>query len=149
MGKYEKDIEVRWADCDPNRHVLHSSYYVYGAHVRIRFFADIGFSAEKMGQLNIGPILFKEECSFIKEIGPDETIKANILKGEISEDGSRWVLHHELFNQQKEKCAHITIKGAWIDLNLRKLTIPPSELASFLHDLPEGQPYSYKKSTKS
>lgn len=149
MGKFDKQIEVRWSECDPNRHVLHSNYYVYGAHMRIGYFADVGFGAQKMGQLNIGPILFKEECSFIKELRPDETITINLQKGKISENGSRWVLHHEIFNQQNEKSAHITITGAWMDLKLRKLTVPPAELAKSIHDLPEGQPYTYQKSKKS
>jgi len=145
MAKFEKSIEVRWSDCDPNRHVLHSSYYVYGAHTRIRFFADNGFGAKEMEKQNIGPILFKEECSFIKELKPDDTIMVNLLKGEISKDGARWVLHHEIFNQQSEKCAHITIKGAWIDLNLRKLAVPPIGLVKILQELPEGESYFYKK----
>lgn len=149
MKKNEKKIDVRWSDCDPNRHVRHSAYYEYGAHMRIRYFADNGFSAFKMNELNIGPILFKEECSFIKEIHPEATILINLLKGEIADDASRWVLHHELFNQNGEKSAHITIKGAWMDLNLRKLTVPPIGLAEALHELPTGVPYVYKKSKKS
>jgi len=145
MEKVEKIIEVRWSDCDPNRHVRHSAYYEYGAHIRIDFFAKIGFDADQMNHLNIGPILFKEECSFLKEIRPGESIKINLLKGDISEDGGRWVLHHELFNQQNEKSAHITVKGAWIDLELRKLTVPPPALAKVLLELPEGEYFTYGK----
>lgn len=145
MKKFEKNIEVRWSDVDPNRHVRHSAYYEYGAHVRIRYFTECGFDSATMSQLNIGPILFKEECSFIKEIRPDDTISINVLKGEVSEDASRWILHHEIFNQKGEKSAHITIKGAWIDLNIRKLTSPPIELAKAIHELPLGDHYTYKK----
>ena len=52
MEKFEKFIEVRWADCDANRHVRHSTYYDYGAHARIRFFTEIGFDVQKLGQLH-------------------------------------------------------------------------------------------------
>ncbi len=147
MKKYEKQIEVRWSDVDPNRHVRHSAYYEYGAHVRIKFFAENGFGSAEMNKLNIGPILFKEECSFIREISPDDTITINILKGAIAEDGSRWVLHHEIFNQNG-KSAHITIKGAWIDLNIRKLAKIPIGLAKILHELPPGENYIYSKENK-
>jgi len=147
MKKFEKNIEVRWSDADPNRHVRHSAYYEYGAHARIRFFTEKGFDSQVMTKLNIGPILFKEECSFIKELRPDDNITVNILKGPISEDGSRWVLHHEIFNQNG-KCAHITVKGAWIDLSLRKLTTPPKELAAAFRDFPEGEDYVYSKEKK-
>ncbi len=147
MKKFEKQIEVRWSDSDLNRHLRHSSYYEYGAHSRIRFFASCGFDTTAMKKANIGPVVFKEECSFIKEIHPDDTITINLLKGEVSEDGSRWVLHHEIFNNN-EKSAHITLKGAWIDLNLRKLTIPPKTLADAIHELPPGTPYVYSKNRK-
>ena len=146
MPNFERTIEVRWPDCDPNRHVRHSAYYDYGAHIRIRLFKENGYDAAKMKQLNMGPILFKEECSFLKEIGVDDTLKINMLKGEVSEDASRWVLHHEIFNQKGQKCAHITVKGAWIDLVKRKLTTPPEGMAKLFHDLPEGEYFSYKKS---
>ena len=145
MSKFEKKIEVRWADADQNRHVRHSAYYDYGAHMRIRFFAERGFDSEEMNRLGIGPVLFKEECSFLKELHTDDTITINLLKGAISADASRWVLHHEIFNQHGEKCAHITTKGAWIDLKLRKLTIPPVKLANAITDLPVGEEFIYQK----
>ena len=145
MKNFEKEIEIRWSDTDPNRHVRHSAYYEYGAHTRIRFFLDHGYTSAKMNELNIGPILFKEECSFIREIFPEDIIKVNLLKGEMSEDASRWVLHHEIFSQEGEKKAHITVKGAWIDLTLRKLTTPPADLAEAFHSLPEGDYYTYSK----
>lgn len=145
MQSYEKTIEVSWSDSDPNGHVSHASYYEYGAHVRMRFFADAGFNTEARNRHNLGPILFKEECSFIKELQTDETIKVNILKGEVSADGARWTVHHEIFNEKGEKSAHITAKGAWIDLKLRKLAVPPKGLAEALMDLEMGEPYVYKK----
>lgn len=148
MQEYEKKIEVFWDDSDPNGHVRHSSFYEYGAHVRIRFFADCGFDTKTRNELKFGPVLFKEECSFIKELGADENIRVNILKGEVSEDASRWILHHEIFNEKGEKAAHITIQGAWMDLELRKLTIPPTALAKVLHNLKQGERFVYQKMKK-
>ena len=141
MKSFENTIEVRWQDGDANRHVRHSAYYDYGAHNRIRYFSEAGFDSKLMSALNIGPILFKEECNFIKEISLDDTIRVNLLKGEVSQDASRWILHHEIFNSNNEKCAHITIKGAWMDLTKRKLTTPPMELADALHQLFSGENY--------
>lgn len=145
MEKYEKQIEVRWSDVDQNRHVRHSCYYDYGAHVLIRFFAESGFDSKTISALNIGPIIFKEECSFIRELGPDDSITVNLQKGKMNEDASRWVMHHEIFNSKSEKSAHITLTGAWMDLAARKLTVPPKQLAKALHELPEGQEFAYKK----
>ena len=143
--KFEKQIAVRWGDCDLNRHVRHSAYYDFGAHVRIRFFSEMGYDTQKMGLLKIGPILFKEECSFIRELHLEDNIRVNLLKGAIALDGSRWELHHEIFNSKQEKSAHITVRGAWIDLVARKLTKPPTELVTLIDQLESGTHYSYKK----
>ncbi len=148
MKTFENEIEIRWADCDLNRHVRHSTYYDYGAHCRIQFFNEIDFDSKKMNDLNIGPILFKEECTFIKELSLEDVIIINLLKGEISPDGSRWEFHHEIFNKAREKSAHITVKGAWIDLSKRKLTSPPIEIVDVFHNLPVGNPYTHQSKKK-
>ena len=145
MQKFEKTFEVKWADVDQNRHVRHSAYNDYAAYVRIRFITEAGFGANKLEELNLGPILFKEECSFIKEIKPDDTVRVNMLNGDISENASRWKIHHEIFNQRDEKVAHITVKGAWMDMVKRKLADPPTELAKAFQCLPSGEDYIYGK----
>lgn len=142
---FEKVIEVRWADVDQNGHVRHSAYNDYGAHVRIKLFSEFGFGADKMKALNLGPILFHEECSFIREIKPDDTVRVNVLRGQMKPDGSRWIIHHEIFNQDNVKVAHISVKGAWIDTDKRTLTVPPAELAEIFNRLPEGSHFVYKK----
>lgn len=145
MKAYEKIIEVSWADADPNGHVRHSKYYEYGAHIRIRFFSEVGYGTAVRENLALGPIVFKEECSFIRELRLEDTLRINILKGEISSDGGRWVLHHEIFNAAELKCAHLTLRGAWMDLQRRKLTLPPQGLADALHALAPGAEYVYGK----
>ncbi len=143
--EYQKEIAVRWSDVDQNRHVRHSAYYDYGAHIRIRFFAEQGYGAARFEELNLGPIMFKEECSFLRELHPEDVITINLLKGDLRADGSRWVLHHEIFNQSGAKCAHLSIQGAWMDLGKRKLTIPPVEIAQAMHELIKGDYFVYKK----
>jgi len=55
-------------------------------------------------------------------------------------------LHHEIYNLKKEKAAHITVTGAWMNLELRKLAIPPKAIAQAVHELSEGKFYVYKGS---
>ena len=145
MKSFERTIEVRWADIDQNGHVRHSAYYDYGAHVRIAFFNAIGFPNSRMLGLKIGPILFKEECSFLREIRPNHVITVNLLLGTMNEDGSRWLLHNEFYNKEGEKVAHITTQGAWLDLEKRKLSQPPQDLVAAFRKLPRGEPFVYKK----
>lgn len=136
---------VRWADADPNLHVRHSSYYDYGAHARIMLFDHLGYGLDEFNELRLGPILFSESCQFIRELHPNRPITVNTLRGDIRADGARWTLYHEIFNHNEEKAAHIKITGAWIDLDKRKLTIPPPDMAEGLLALPFGEDYVYKK----
>lgn len=125
MTNFEKIIEVRWADVDHNQHVRHSAYYDFGAHVRIRFFETVDYSSQVLQKLHLGPILFEESCAFIREIRLDDTLRVNLLRGPMREDASHWTLYHEIFNQREEKVAQIRVKGAWMDLQKRKITVPP------------------------
>lgn len=146
MSKFEKEIEVRWADVDQNRHVRHSAYYDYGAFARIKFLESIGFGAKEMEKIGIGPILFKEECNFIREVKPTDTITVNVLRGPIQKGSAKWVLYHEIYNQDGVKCAHIKAQGAWMDLRERKISAPSDELADSFLQLEEGSDFVYAKS---
>tara|TARA_R110002050_G_scaffold80768_1_gene172734 strand:+ start:48001 stop:48489 length:489 start_codon:yes stop_codon:yes gene_type:complete len=144
MKSFEKTIEVRWSDVDQNRHVRHSAYYDYCAFTRVSFITSTGYDAHQLEKLAIGPILFKEECTFLRELLPDDVVTVNVLKGDMPADGSKWTIHHEIFNKQGKKSAHVTVHGAWIDLKLRKLAVPPLELAKAFYDLPQGEAYVHK-----
>ena len=43
---YTKKIDVRWADCDANRHMRHSAYSDMCADTRIAFLSEIGMTPE-------------------------------------------------------------------------------------------------------
>jgi acyl-CoA thioester hydrolase len=149
MKKFEKEIEIRWSDVDQNRHVRHSAYYDYAAHLRTKFLAEIGFDAQKLNELNIGPVILKEECNFLKELNPNETVTVNVLIGDNLNHPTRWTFHHEVFNQKGEKCAHITVRGVWINLKLRRITKPPIEFENNIFDLPAGQDFEKKSKRKN
>ena len=66
--KYVKKVEIRWSDLDPNYHLRHSVYYDFGAYCRICFLIENGITDELMKQYEVGPVLFREECLFKREI---------------------------------------------------------------------------------
>lgn len=143
--KFEKEIEVRWADVDQNRHVRHSAYYDYGAHTRVAYLLSVGYDAERFGKENFGPILFHEECTFLKEIKANDRVRINMRIGEMRPDGSRWTIHHELFNGDGDKLAHLSVKGAWMDLKERKLIPAPEALKTGFENLEKGEGFVYGK----
>ena len=105
----------------------HTAYNDYAAEVRVRYFAKNNFSIDEFTRHNLGPILFKEETSFRKEIHLGENITVNLKLQGLSENNERWKLVHEVYNEAGKLSAIIKVYGAWIDLTKRKLRIPPVE----------------------
>jgi acyl-CoA thioester hydrolase len=125
MNEYSKTIDIRWSDLDPNFHVRHSAYYDFGAYVRICFLTDFGLTTEKLLQHNLGPILFREECVFKREIQFGDGVTINIRLKKCNATVSRWTIIHEIKKDDNILCAIITVDGAWLDTLKRKLTVPP------------------------
>ncbi|GAA4388135.1 thioesterase family protein [Hymenobacter koreensis] len=132
---YTKQYPVRWADLDPNGHMRHSAYNDYAAQHRLDYLHDHGFPLPKFALLGIGPILFREETRFLKEISPNETITVGAQLAGHSPDGSRWRIVHTIYKADGREAAIVTVDGAWLDLRLRKLAVPPPELAEALSTL--------------
>lgn len=130
LMKYEKKIEIRWADLDPNFHVLHSKYYDFGAYCRMTFFTENGITVPLMQEHHIGLIIFREECLFRSEIKFGDEILVNLLLDSVTEDYRKWTLQHELWKNGDTLAALITVDGSWIDTFLRKVVVPP---AHFIH----------------
>jgi acyl-CoA thioester hydrolase len=127
---------VRWADMDPNGHMRHSAYADYGADQRIALLARAGFDLRRFAQLRLGPILFREETKFLKEVSIGEEIRVDSRLGSLSDDGGRWTIVHTLYKADGRVAATITVDGAWLDLDRRKLTVPPADLAETMRTLP-------------
>ena len=123
--EFFKPIEIRWSDLDPNFHLRHSAYYDFGAFCRIAFMTEHGLGLQLLAANNIGPILFREECVFKREIQFGDTIKINLKLTKTNHDFSRWTMVHEIWKNDTVLAAIITVDGAWLDTVKRKLTIPP------------------------
>ena len=138
MTQFSKKVEIRWADLDPNFHVLHSKYYDFGAYCRMAFLVEQGLTPAVMQQYNIGPILFREECNFKREITFGDEIEINVILKKRSSDYSRWSMVHEIWKSKEILSAVINIDGAWIDTQKRKLALPPKVVSKIFDEIPKG-----------
>ena len=86
MNKFEKHIEIRWADLDPNFHVLHSKYYDFGAYCRMAFMVEHGLTPAVFMKHHFGPIIFREECIFKKEITFGDKVTVSFKVEKITAD---------------------------------------------------------------
>ena len=143
MEKYLKKVEIRWSDLDPNFHIRHSVYYDWGAFVRMIFFNEIGITLAAMMQHNIGLIILREECVFKKEIIWGDNITINLKLLQSKKNGSRWTLQHEIFKNENILSAVITLDGAWIDTQKRKLTTPPESFAEEFNKIPKADNFKW------
>lgn len=129
MTSFSKQLSFRWSDLDPNFHVRHSAYYDFGAQHRIEILESLGLTMKVLQANHFGPILFREECVFRKEIGLSDTIFMHTKISKMRPDASRWSIVHEFKNADDKVCATITVDGAWMDTKLRKIANPTPEIA--------------------
>ena len=143
MDIYKKNVEVRWADLDPNFHMLHSKYYDLAAYVRTCFIIDAGILPGVLKQLDLGPILFREECVFRKEILFGDKVEIDLELVKAKRDASRWTFRHHVRKNEGELAAVITVDGAWIDTSKRKLTAPPENIATMFLDIHKAEEFEW------
>lgn len=129
MSEFKIPVSLRWADLDPNFHLRHSVYYDFGATARIEFLATLGITTKLMAEHHFGPILFREEAVFRREVRPGDELFINVLVTKLRRDGSRFSFRHELTRADGTLCAVMNVDGAWIDTQRRKLTAPPPMVA--------------------
>jgi acyl-CoA thioester hydrolase len=124
---------------DPNGHMRHSAYADFAADQRVVVLSKAGFGMARFAELRLGPILFREETKYLKEIGIGEEIRVDGQLVSASADGARWTIVHTIYKADGRVAATVTVDGAWLDLDRRKLTLPPAELSAFLNQLPAAE----------
>jgi len=121
---FSRKIQIRWADIDVNQHLRHSAYYDYGAAVRMMFLSEMGLTTKKLKEFQIGPVLFREEAIFKREINFEDGITLDLALTKASPDFGRWSFRHNFIKDDGSLAAIVTVEGAWIDVVKRKLAVP-------------------------
>ena len=137
-------IQIRWSDLDPNFHLRHSVYYDWGAVCRVEYLNKAGLTLQRMQQLQIGLILFREECVFRREVrmGDVVTIDAKILKAR--RDFSRFTILHEIKKDTETVASIITVDIAWMSAITRKLAVLPEEESKLLMHGPFAENFQWE-----
>jgi acyl-CoA thioester hydrolase len=135
--------EIRWADIDPNFHVLHSKYYDYCANARMQVLADRGITMAIIQHEHIGPILFREECVFKRELKFGDTVEIKLKLLKSTADFSRWSFVNEIWKNGDTLAAIVTVDGAWMDTAQRKLVVPPESYQKTFAAIPQAENYNH------
>ena len=143
MEKYTLLIQIRWSDLDPNFHLRHSVYYDWAAMCRISYLTERGLTQAVMQRLHFGPIIFREEAVFRKEIKYGDIIYISLKLVKGRRDYSRWTIVHEITKNDGTFCAVVTIDGAWMNVQERKLFIPPAEVSHVFQQMPLDENFQW------
>lgn len=143
MDKFIVPIQIRWSDIDQNRHLRHSAYYDYGAMVRMKYLNQHGLTTEKMEELQVGPILFREEAKFRRELKLEDKLTVDVEMVSARNDFSRWSLRHNFLKEDQTVAAIINMNGAWLDLVKRKLADPPEFVKDIFRSFPRSSEFQF------
>lgn len=143
MDRYLKEVQIRWSDFDPNLHVTHTSYYQFGALSRVDFLKEHGLTMDLMHRENFGPVLFREECLFKREIRPGEKVFVELFIRKSKRDFSKWTLEHPITKGDGTLAAVVSVDGAMIDRVRRKLIVPPPLAVEVFMAMPRSENFEW------
>lgn len=142
MEEYRKSLDVRWSDLDPNFHMMHSKYYELGAYCRVCYLMEHGLTDQVLQANKIGPILLREECSFRKEIKFGDKLEIDLRLHKAKENLSRWTIRHVIY-KNGVPAATLEVDGAWIDMEKRKMAVPPTSFAEPFLQMPRTEDFHW------
>src|SRR6476660_4199001 len=143
MEPFSLDVQIRWSDLDPNFHLRHSVYYDWGAMCRVAFLNKYGLTAAVMLRLQLGPILFREECVFRKEVRAHDVVSIDLKLLRARADYSRWSIQHQIIKEGSIVSAVLTVDGAWMHTVQRKLATPPEEIHAVFSAMPKTDAFEW------
>lgn len=142
-GPFRTQLHLRWADIDANFHMRHSVFYDLCAQQRMDAFQAVGLNMKLMKEQHFGPILFREECIFRREITLDDEVYVELALRHLSTDHGRFSFTHTFTKAEGTHCATLIVDGAWMDTVLRKLTAPPTIASDALDHLPRTPDFAW------
>lgn len=132
---YTKVLYAGWGDMDFNSHMRNTAYLDKTADVRQMHLAEHGFPVEEFSRLRIGPVVMRDEIEYFNEVKLQEKITITYQLAGHAPDGSRFLLRHEIFRPDGKLSARVTSAGGWLDLDQRRLVVPPQALLSAMNSL--------------
>ncbi|MES2266733.1 MAG: acyl-CoA thioesterase [Bacteroidota bacterium] len=134
--------QVLWSQIDANQHMRHSAYADVAAQARLNMLGLVGLNPARLFEFKVGPVLFKEELFYLREVVLGDFIKVTCAVSRSRADGSRWSIRHGIYRADGIKAAIINADGAWIDMDKRKLTLLPPELEGMFLNTPKSDDYT-------
>lgn len=143
---FQEHFTARWADLDANRHLRNTLFSEFATHTRFRLLEAHGFPQAAFHAHRFGPVMFREEIRYRREVRFGDRITVNVLFAGLSADGSQWKVRQEVTREDGRQAAILTIDGAWIHLDTRRLVPPPPDLLEVIQRLPRTRDFEELRS---
>lgn len=114
------------------------------AMVRNGYLEENGLTLNVLKEQHFGPVIFREECVFRKEIMAHDEISIRIEVIKLRKDFSRWSIRNLFLKEDGTLAAILTVEGAWMDTRERKLTAPPSVGADTIANMPKAEDFVWE-----
>ena len=141
-NNYYLSASIRWADIDANFHLRHTVFYDLGSELRIKMLAAAGVTMGYMQEQGFGPVLFREECRFLREVRIEDKVEVELRIRGLSRDHRKFAFEHT-FKRGEEICAVLVVEGAWFSAATRKLVVPPQRLIDALDHVPRTADFAW------
>ncbi len=140
-SSFARTFQVRWADLDFNAHMKNTAYLDLGPDVRMMFFAENGFPVQEFERLRIGPVILRDELDYYRELRLLEPVTVDLVLAGLSKDNKRFRIRNHFFRGDGKMAARVTSTGGWLDLEARKLIVPPDALLQALLAMPRSEEF--------
>ena len=125
---FQKTFEVRWSDCDANNHMRHSAYADFCAHARIGFMQQIGMDQKWLEEQGLGPVLFKEETEYFRELFMGEEVVVTVEPGDPTGSEKSIQVVNRIYRQNGDLAATHRAVFGWFDSKERRVVTLPEKI---------------------
>ena len=143
IAEHRTLLQLRWADIDANFHLRHSVYYDLCAQQRMGVLERVGLTMEDMQRMHFGPVLFREECIFKREIRLGDEVWLDVALRYLSRDHRKFGFVHSFRDAAGSLLATLNVDGAWMDTVQRRIAPPPAQAADVLDHLPRTADFEW------
>ena len=93
--------------------------------------------------LGIGPVLFREETKFLREIRMGEKLIVDLVLVKARKDASKWTIRSSIYKKDGTLSAIVEVDGAWLDLKQRRIIKPPQEIVDMISAAPLAEDFEW------
>lgn len=138
---FETIYTAGWADMDFNAHMSNAAFLNRCSDTRMLFFKSVNFTMSDFRSQHFGPVVKKDEIRYFKEIHLMDEYKVTLSMAGMAEDGSHFMMENEFFRPDGKLACSVVSTGGWLDLEHRKLRVPPLALLEAMNSLPKTSGY--------